>query len=73
MKEILENKIVDKKFNPYLNQIQTIKKYHIYYNEHLKIVKVDAPLKVKHLIKLRKLLVYDNIDYKNIIIGKPDI
>ena len=73
MEEILKGCIVDTRYDMELDRVIVTRMYHIYYNEITGVVKVDAPFKVKHMIKLKRLLYLCEINYSNIIVGNPDI
>ena len=71
MQEILENVLYDWVWDDFRKTKKKTKTYHIYLKDET--IYVDAPLPVRQLLKLKKILRNDLINYKNIIIGKPDI
>ena len=71
MFEILKGKVCEKRFNPETRRIEVVKIYHIKYID--KVIYLDSPIKVKALKKIQELLKRNHIEYKNIIIGRPDI
>ena len=73
MEEILKNKIYKGYYDLNEGKMIITRNYHIYYDRPNKIIYADAPFPVKYMSKLRGMLRDRNIEYKTIIIGKPDI
>ena len=73
MEEILKGKIYDGYYDLIEGKMIITRNYHFRYDRINGIIYGDAPMPVKHLYKLRRMLKDRNIQYKTIIIGKPDI
>ena len=71
MKEILKGELYINKYDEQLNENIRYKTFHIY--ENCGIIYVADEMPVKTLKRLKKLLKENNVEYKNIIIGKPYI
>lgn len=69
MNEILKNELCIYKYNEDKNKNEVIKVYHIYQKDD--IIYVDAPLPVNLMGRLRRMLWYNDIQYKDLIIDKP--
>ena len=68
MKEILKNQVNKYEWNEYYQRMDVVSTYHIFYNEEQKTIYLDAPLEVKVLWRIRRVLAYNGIEYNNIII-----
>lgn len=73
MIEILEGSLCDRVYNASTNHLEIIKQYHIYWNPSTKTVFIREPIRTSVLHRLKRLLRYHYVNYKNIIIGTPDI
>lgn len=72
MEEILEDLVVDRIYNEQKGKLEIKKKYHIYIDDNKDIHIYDA-ITPKKLNYIRKLLKKNEIYYKNLIIGYPEI
>lgn len=69
MQEILKNELSVYKFDEGKQRMIKEKTYHIF--QEGDIIFVYGPLPVKQLRRLRKILWYNDIQYKDLIIGEP--
>lgn len=71
--EILKYKICDRAYDEETKEYKIVKIYHLYWNQWLKTIHINESIKVSALIRIKKALKNSNIEYDNIIIGRPDI
>ena len=71
--EVLKYKICDREYNEETQEFKIVKTYHLYWNIKTKTININEPIKVSVLMRIKKLLMLNDIKYKNIIIGNPNI